>query len=349
MKRIYAVFFLTFISLILSTSKSFCLTRNLNNDWIISSASEVKLNQSIINKLGQILDINKRLKINSVLIARNGKLVFEKYFNSYNMNKSNQLKSLGKSITSILIGIAIDNGFIKSVDAKIIDYFPEFRNLPGWDKNKEEITIRHLITMTAGFDCGDGLMTNKCINDIFFSDDMFKAYFQLNLGVKPGTVWFYNDGNVMILNRIIELASNVNIVEFQKKYLDSILGIEGNLASIEMCPRDLAKIGQLILNKGKWNNKQVVSETWLIESMGTHFIVDDNFMGKYYGFFWWQYKFNVEDQSFLTHYAYGNGGQFIFIIPEENMVVVFTGDNYNNYKSMSQPLGFLVKYILNAV
>ncbi len=340
---------LAYLMFFFSTNLLFGIIQPFNNNFQKSLASDVNLKQNVIDELEQFLDLHQELKVNSISIIKNEKLVFEKYFHGFDSNKNIKLKSLGKSITSILLGIAIDKGFIRSVDEPIISFFPEFKKLSNWDNNKEKITIRHLITMSAGLDCGAGSKTNKCISEVFSAEDMFEAYFQLHLASKPGSTWFYNDGNVMIINRIIELASNMRLDQFQKKYLDSFLGIEGNYAMVEMRPKDMAKIGQLILNRGRWKGHQIVSEQWVNESLKVHFPVKDSFMGKSYGYFWWQYKFIANGKEFLTHYAYGNGGQFIFIIPDENLVVVFTGDNYNSYKSIREPISLLLKYVFMAV
>lgn len=281
-------------------------------------------------------------KIHSVLLVKDSKLLIEEYFGEGAVNKQHDLRSVTKSITSVLMGIAIDKGFVDSIDDPVTKYIRQPTPEKNKDKRKEKITIRHLLTMSTGLDCNDWDKKSKGQEDrIYRKADWLQYFLDLPMVNDPGTVSNYCTMGQVLATEIISRASGMDIDQFAGQYLFSPLGITsvswGHTSGKEVLPsarrlfmtsRDMARIGQLILDKGKWHKKQIVSEEWVRESTAAK----TKITGVDYGFLWWNIPFEVNGRLFVSKAATGNGGQYIIVIPELNIVVVFTGGAYNSQK-----------------
>lgn len=292
--------------------------------------------------------------IHSVLIIKNGKLVFEEYFYEYDVNTPHQVRSTTKSFVSALVGIAIDKGIIKSKNETVLSFFPEY-NPAHLADDKQSITIEHLLNNQSGLDCNerDEKSPGREVN-IYPTADWVKFVLDLPMASDPGGTARYCSGNVIILDRIIEKASGKSLYAFAKENLFDPLGARGykwpfktdssevnGFAQLHIRPRDMAKFGWLYLSKGKWNNKQVISEAWVKESLTPHTTIDNT----PYGYLWWHPWLNVNGIRNDATAARGNGGQRIYLRPDLNMVVVITGGNYNSESSSDK---LLANYILPA-
>ncbi len=295
--------------------------------------------------------------IHGMLVIKDGCIAYEEYYNGSNANHIHQIRSAGKSITSIAIGIAIDLGYIPGVDQKVFDYFKNEAPPEGWDRKKKQMTIEHLLTMTSGVDCDDWQEPQfECGKTMRNSKDWGQFALTLPMAYQPGTHWAYNSTALMILSKVIRKATGKPYQDFLKEQLMEPLGIknykllispEGNGytgGSAKMTARDMVKIGYLYLKKGCWFGKQAVSSSWVKQSARRH-VKSGNFMQ--YGYLWWRGQRTVNGINVETYYAAGNGGQYIFIFPSLDMVTVFTGGNYNN-KLQNQVYGLLSKHIITA-
>ncbi len=310
-----------------------------------SSLSDVNMNTEIISNLIQKINNGNFGEINSILIYKNHKLVLEEYFNGFNHTKLHHIQSCTKSITSLLIGITIDMGFIKSVDEKVVKYLPEFKFADGW----ENISIKNLLTMSSGVE-----WIKKDHNSIWDKDEGVASILHKPIVVSPGTKFDYNSA-MQVLAKVIENATRTDLIKFAKENLFTPLNIKefkwekSDIDSLPLCngalfllPIDLLKIGQLILQKGKFNNKQVISENWIHESTKVQIKVPNN-RGDNYGYLWW-----ISTKGERKVFAHGIGGQFIFIIPQHNLIVVTTGNNIYNNKRLAS-FEMLNDYILQSM
>ncbi|MEG8946178.1 serine hydrolase domain-containing protein [Rosettibacter firmus] len=298
-----------------------------------------------------LINYNKSNPVtHSLIIYKDNKLIFEKYYNGFNENKLSNLKSVTKSITSLLIGIAIDKRLIKNENQKLIDIMPELYN-GNIDERKKEITIRHLLTMSAGFEWNNfggkwrtGWDNSKNQNKYLIEKVPFKN--------NPGEVWNYNSGLSHLLSGIIKKVSGVNTLEFARKNLFDPLDIKnikwekssdgnekGN-SELWLRPKDLAKIGLMILNEGKWNNKKIISKSWIDKSTKKYFDGFPQIGG--YGYHWHTRKFG----KYNSYLAAGWGGQFLIVIPAKNLVVVNTS-KWNVPKSTYIIFDVIEKYLIN--
>ncbi len=310
------------------------------------SMADANIDTAQINLLVTKILNNDYRKIHSLLIMKNGKLICEEYFNGYSAEMLHPLYSAGKSIGSTMIGIAIDKGFIKDTEQTLLDLFPEHLPDAKLDNRNKDIKLKHILTMTTGLDCGDSDdFENSCSGRLIKEKDPIKYILELPMSHNPGDHFFYNDGTPKIIQVIIEHCTKMRYNHFQYKYLYTPLDISVYRPSPGLTPREMAKIGSLYLNKGKWRGEQLLSEKWVEETAIKHVKTKYG----HYGYLWWNSTFTYPDREIETFYAAGNGGQFIFVFPELDMVVVTTGGNVNEMKYTVQPMEMLDEYIIPAV
>lgn len=313
--------------------------KNLGDGWITNNLKSQNIDTTLIYKLFSQLK-NGENRIHSVLLVVNDQLIIEEYFNGHSGNEPHDLRSTTKSIRSILMGIAIDKGFVKDVDDPISKYLKSPVPNKNLDDRKERITIKNLLTMSSGLDCNDWDQKSKGQEDkVYKKKDWLQYTLDLPMVNDPGTVSNYCSMGAILIAEIISRASGMTIDQFAENYLFGPLGITnvtwGHTSDKEVIPsgkrlymtsRDMAKIGQLTLNEGMWNGKQVVSRKWVEESTTPKTKITNID----YGYFWWNIPFNVNGKVFLAKTATGNGGQYIMVVPGIEMVAVFTGGAYNS-------------------
>jgi CubicO group peptidase (beta-lactamase class C family) len=265
--------------------------------------------------------------INSILISKNNEIIAEQYFRGMNSSRTHNIKSASKSILSILIGIAIDKGYIGNLDDTIDLYFPEhFRQNP--DSIKQSITIRDLLTMRGGLESTSGRNYGGWV----MSSNWVNTKLNRPLVGTPGVDRIYSTGTTHLLSAILTKASGLSTLAFSNTYLFNSMGIQmggwdrdpqgyylgGN--NMALRPRDMIKIGQLMMDVGVYNGNQLVSKEWVVQSVIplTGRLRDVN-----YGYLW----FRKMSGDYHMVYAWGNGGQFIMILPEIRVVIAVTSQN----------------------
>jgi len=357
---------------------------DINDGLDVGTLDEVNIDLELIEKAVDGINRGEYREVHSVLIFKDDKLVLEEYFRghryqwdapnhhgelvTWNRTMLHDIKSDTKSITSICIGIAIDEGFIESVDQSIFDYLPEHQHLNT--DGKDKITIEHLLTMTSGLEWDEwGAPLSSRANDIieiWFQDaeegkDPLTFILEKPLVDEPGTSFTYSGGNTIVLGEIIRNATNMYIDEFSTKYLFEPLGIDSSnwtvrytngvietAGSLEIRPRAMTKIGVTFLNNGVWNGTRVISEQW-VEKSATPYAdnkgidvpgTDKRNVG--YAYSWWTKEYPESDMF----HAGGWGGQNIFVFPELNTVVVTTGGTYTR---STRTMKLLERYIIPAL
>jgi CubicO group peptidase (beta-lactamase class C family) len=262
--------------------------------------------------------------MHSALTVKDGVIIGEYYKEGYDENHVFRFASCTKSLTSIIIGIAIDNGYLSGIDAKLGEFFPE---VIGTDK--ENITIEHLLGHTSGIYWreSDGPM----FRELNSSENWVEFIFSQRVEAPPGILFQYTTGGSHLLTVILERATGESAYDFARRYLFYPLGMEsvqwrtdpqgytdgGN--GVSMTARDAAKLGQLYLNGGVWEGAQIVSRQWVEESTRRRFTPAPG-AGEYH-YSWWL----RELWDYFVYYALGHGGQYIIVVPELNMVTVMTG------------------------
>jgi len=277
--------------------------------------------------------IQSRLpNVYSLLVVKNGYLVYEKYFYIGSVSRSAEIRSVTKSITSTLIGIALEKGYINSVDQKLIEFFPEYYT-DGLDPKKKEISLENLLTMSAGFQWNE---RGPISREWEWSPDRMKFTIQLPLENRPGKVFEYNTSASHLLSGILTKTTKISTLDFANQHLFKPLGISVNSwrqdlqdyyyggYGLKLTARDLAKIGYLYLNNGYWSGRSIISEYWVKEStkQQIHAFNSPIYGAFGYGYQWWVKKVD----GYNSFRALGRGGQFIVVVPELDLVIVVTSD-----------------------
>lgn len=321
-------------------------------------------------------------EVHSMLIFKEGKLVLEEYFQGHrfqwdapghhgelvqwDMTMLHNLCSTTKSVTSACIGIAIDRGFIESAHQSIFDYLPDHRHLKTG--GKEDITIEHLLTMTAGLEWREwsapySSMSNPVIEIWFQEKDPVSFILEMPLADTPGTTFNYSTGNMIVLGEILRNASGLDIDEFSCQYLLQPLGIDSSSwpeiyengvinNTLYLTPRAMTRIGALFLNNGMWEGNRIIPEEWVLRSAipyppNLEINIPGEPSGRMgYSYSWWTRKYSESGREINLFTASGFGGQHIMILPEINSVVVFTG---GNYLTRRPPFKILKKYVIPAL
>ena len=266
------------------------------------------------------------------LIIKNDTIQYEKYYNGYSQESIVASFSMAKSVTSILIGCALDDGLIKSIDEPAVNYIPEWK-----EQGLQDVTIRHLLDMRSGIKFNESYVNPfGDAATFYYGRNVKKALFKRKLLTAPGTTFSYSSGDTQALGLVLERAlKGKTITAYLQEKLWKPLGMEYDVTwsldrkqdgmektfgSINARARDFAKIGRLYLNKGNWNGKQIVSRKWVEEST-----TPETTAGAvpYYKHQWWL----EPDGSFA---AQGILGQYIYVNPAKNLVIVRLGKDYGN-------------------
>ncbi len=272
--------------------------------------------------------------MDGVLIIRNGYLVYESYFNNYDATKLHDVASVTKSFASAVVGVAQAQGKLMNLDAKLPELLPAYFE-GGKHADKKDITLRHLLMMRSGLEWSEQASNDGLLGDpaTLLSQDLTEAILSLPVTHPPGEAWNYSTADVQLVSAIVQQATSVsmkafaaqhlfaplNIHEFEWQQLTNGTTVGGTL--LRLTPRDMAKLGQLYLQRGVWAGQQVVLADWVsltTTSQGPAANVD------WYGYLWWLRERGYYDARSNAIVAYGYGGQFIVALPELDLIVVTT-------------------------
>jgi CubicO group peptidase (beta-lactamase class C family) len=288
--------------------------------WRSTTPEEQGMDSGLLSAmLGEILEEN--YAIDSVTIIRNGYMVTDVSIHPFSTTSKHNIYSCTKSVVSALVGIAIDQGYIEGLQQSVLSFFPQ-RTIANRDANKEAMTLEHLLTMTTGFQCQDSYLYR-------WSGE-------------------YCNGASHLLSGIIHETTGMSANEYAEEHLFGPLGISDvdwssspqgisvGYSELRMHPQDMAKIGHLYLNEGRWDGVQIVPSAWVVSSTSQYIsaTLEDG-----YGYQWW-----VDDSG--MYLALGYRGQFVYVIPEKEMVVVFTSSLDDNDFYVPQTL--LTEFIIPA-
>lgn len=331
----------------------------LKDGWATAHIDDFGIKKNELVRLIDSIHAKKLVNTHSILIAKDHKLVFETYFDGFNSNIPHDLRSASKSISSAMIGIAIDDNIIESVDQKLYDFIPAAYQ---YTKNplKSKIRIKDLLTMSSGLDVNNKAGENY-YQDSNNSNSWLTTVLEAPMVKEPGTYAHYGSANPFLLGVYLNERLKKPLEVYMDEKLFAPLGITNYINQTDdtkiipyfgggmlLTPRDLLKFGQLYLNKGKWKGKQIISENWVEESFKKYMRLQDRKDKNEYGYLWWHDTYIINGKAIKTIEARGAGGQFIFIIPELESVVVITAGNYRNRKG-NQSREILRDYILPAI
>jgi CubicO group peptidase (beta-lactamase class C family) len=339
-------------------------------DWQRISASDAGLAAAKLDALESAIRSGELQKIRSVLVVRHSALAYEGYFNSTEASTTIDVRSAAKTVTSMLVGIAIDKKKIPGVSARVLQYFPEKLPLANSDPRKEAITVEDLLTMSSLLECDDENRFSRGNEErMYLIEDWAK--FALDLPIKGFPPWetkpkdspygrsfSYCTAGVFLLGQVVAKATRMPVDQFAAETLLGPLGITDvhwpysplDLAQtgggLRLTTRDYAKLGQLYLSGGLWNGKRLISAEWIRESVRPHVRVDGE---TEYGYLWWLRSFGTSDRKHAAYLMSGNGGNKVAVFPDLDMVVVVTSNNFNTKGMHEQTDRILSDFILAAL
>jgi len=297
------------------------------HEWSRTTPEEQGMNSVYLESMVEYFTTNG-IQIDSLLVIKNGWIVFEEYPSTFGPDDTHHLFSCTKSITSALMGIALRLGYLESINTSVLDYFPE-RDFTNPSERKDKITIKNLLEMTSGLDWNEeqhGNIVND-YNKMVHSEDWIKYVLDKPMAAEPGSVFLYNSGASHILSAIIQELTHNTTLDFAVANLFQYLGITefewnqdpqgvySGASGLKMKPLDMAKIGYLYIRDGLWDGLQLVSQDWVAMTTTSQVHVDETLD---YSYQWWVLS------ELGAYYALGWGYQSITVVPEYNLVVVVT-------------------------
>jgi CubicO group peptidase (beta-lactamase class C family) len=318
--------------------------------WGYASPESQGMDSNVLVEMLKSIE-NEGIDIDALMVVRNGTVVLDATVFPFSIfpDARHDVYSCTKSVVSILIGIAIDEGYIEGVDQPVLSFFPE-KSVSNIDARKESMTLEHLLSMTAGLNCRDSYLYRwDGLHLMRSSPDWVQFMLDLPMVEEPGSHFEYCNGGSFLLSAILQEATGVNALSFAKEHLFEPLGITDvqwpsnprgisiGYSDLELRPEDMAKIGYLYLNDGVWDGEQIVPSAWVHDSTRKYISAT---LQEGYGYQWWV------DVSGI-YMALGYSGQYIIVVPEEDLVVVFVSDLAED--DFFVPDQFLHRYILPSI
>ena len=288
-----------------------------------------------------------------------GRTVFEVYAPDNGPDKLHDIRSATKSITALLVGKLLEEGTLKNVNQKLSDLLPgEFAHMPRHDARRN-ITVADVLTMRTGLACNDWVPSSLGQEDkMYRTKDWGTFLLSQPMAHERGRHFSYCTGGVVLLGRAIQKLSGMSVPDYAARKILGPLGIEGEKwdqtpegytdtgGHLQLKLSDLSTIGALVLQGGKYGGKQLVSGSWVQEMTSEKTDIYER--REKFGYLWWRDRFTLEGKSYQLIYAHGNGGNFVFVVPELELVAAFTGTNYGR-RSQFIPLKLLTGKIVPAI
>jgi CubicO group peptidase (beta-lactamase class C family) len=329
---------------------------DVGDGWSVSTPAAEGLRDQDLQSTLELIRGKNWTGVDSMLVVRHGKLVAEGYFNGFGRDTLHDLRSTGKSFTSALAGIAVEQGLFL-VDDRISLHIPQFDRHDNMSGGKQAIQIFHLLNMSSGLECNDWEPSSRGNEEKMYDKrDWVGFILDLPMAYEPGQATQYCTGGVVVLGYIISQRSGMALDAYADAYLFGPLGIhesgwrrspDGQATGgggLRLKPRDAAKLGQLYLSGGTWNGVRVLPADWVTASQQRLRTLGSD----QYGYLWWKRRFARADDFVESFFTSGNGGNDIFVFPTLDLVVVFTGSNYNSPLG-DQPFTILSDRVLPSV
>jgi len=344
-----------------------------DDGWKLAAPETVGLDPAALCALVPRFTAWTQADMHAVLVVRHGALVFEHYFKGedetwgrsrgvveFAPEVKHDLRSITKSVTSLVLGIAIDHGWVPGVDTPVLSLLPQYADLRSPELDR--ITLRHLLTMSAGLKWDENIPYSNPENSeiqMDYAPDPYRYVLTRPVDSAPGAIWNYSGGGAALISAVLHKATGKTEDVLLQETLFDPLGIHdvdwarypktnepAAASGLRMRPRDLAKLGQLVLNHGMWDGKQIVSAAWIDASITPQIQASQLY---FYGYQWWLGRSLVDKHQVDWAVGYGLGGQRLYVLPQLDMVVLVMTGLYRSEIQSVVPLIALNRYALAAV
>lgn len=329
----------------------------LDDGWAVASFEDEGVQRAWMEWLEHDVEEGTQMEPDAVLIARHGRLIYERYWSGFAREDAHDLRSATKSFTSLLVGMAHERGVLPDLDAPVLSLLPDLAPVKNPDPRKERVTLRHLLQMRSGLACDDWVAGSPGQEEkMYRTDDWARFVVDLPMAEEPGTATHYCTAGAVLLGAVLERASGLSIPELSRQWLFAPLGVKdfhwepaGRRGTdtgghLRLRPRDFLKVGALLVDGGTWNGKRLVPEAWVTESGQPLGPLGD----AQYGLLWWHARFVIRDTPVEVSFARGNGGQYLFVAPSLGLAAAFTASHYNDDAGSLLPLTLFGQYVLPA-
>jgi len=345
----------------------------LNDGWTLAAQAEVGLDAARLCELDSFVAQWPDANIHAVVVVRNGKLAMERYFSgederwgdklgrvTYGPEGKHDLRSISKSVTSLLVGIALSEGKFPALDSPVFDAFPDYADLRTPEKAR--ITFRHLLTMSAGLAWDENRPWSDPRNNeagMILAADPFRYILSQPVAHPAGTVYAYSGGGTSLLGETLVRSTGRSLPDYAREtlfvpidapdfeWLDAGVSRKlGAFGSLRLRPRDAAKLGRLLLTDGQWNGRQVVPAGWAAESIKPRINGEGLF---FYGYQWWLGRSFRNGGELVWAAGVGLGGQRLYVVPALDLVVMINAGHYSGPLQGVIPAGIFNRVVLPAV
>lgn len=343
--------------------------RELDDGWKTAPVSSVGIDEAALDRIvDSILSTTPALRapyIQSLLVARHGRLVLDEYFNGYDVDRPHDVRSAGKSVTTLLVGRAIEDGASLSASTAVSSILPQYRPFTNDDARKEAITVGNLMAMSAGYACDDNDESSPGNEDRMQSQsaepDWYRYTLDLPMLFAPGTRALYCSAEINLLGAVVARETRQHLTD----YFDARFARPMQFRSYGMwlmpppvseaymaggdrfLPRDFLKFGQLFLDRGRWNGQRIIDPAWLATISAKHSFVEDG--GGDYGYGWHLSNYSYRGRTLRAINAGGNGGQLLYVFPDLDLTVMITAANYGQFPVWNRFETLLIPQVLQAV
>ncbi len=331
-KYFFFLFFLLGYSFVVAQPKLY-RPPVLTDGWETDTVASFPLDTTILLELLKEAANAEPFDLRGLVVVKDGKLIIDEYYNSFFWENIHDIRSAGKSVTSILALIAVEKGLL-SLDTKILSLFPEYADHRHPSAAKSSITLKNLLTMSSGLDAdSDNPSSPGNEGNWLWAKDYVRLILDLPMAFGPGERYVYNSACAMLTGAAIEKVSGKTLEEFAREHLFEPMefgdffwqktpaGRTAAMGNIYLRTRDMAKIGYVLASGGKWKGRQILTPE-SVKAITTHYLDIANYSAAAgYGFMWYLNEAKIKDKSIPFYFASGNGGNKIFVVPSLNLVV----------------------------